>query len=674
MSYLIGIDIGGTFTDFVAYDRETKTIRVWKNLSTPSEPIDGVLVGLSEIDPPSRIEYVRLGTTVATNALLERKGATVGYIATKGHRDVPFIQRGNRRFNFDFSWVKPKPYCKRRHAYELNERLNAGGEVLTPLDEDEVVALARRIAEEGEIDALAVNLLFSYISPAHEQRVRDIFATELPGMPVSISFDVLPKWKEYERASTTLADAYIKPIVGRQLSRMRGQFEAAGITGHVVVIKSNGGEATLESAAATPINLAVSGPTGGVIACRETARLLGIANLVTLDMGGTSTDVSTIVDGREKFTTEFEIEWGRPIQVPMIDIRTLGAGGGSLAWTDKAGLLRVGPQSAGALPGPACYGRGGQQATVTDANLVLGRINPQNFLGGAMELHSDASFRAIEAVAAKIGRPVEDTALFIVRIVNNNMVGALREVLVEQGLDPRDFTLLAFGGAGPLHLSDLMVEANIGVGLVPNHPGQFSAYGFTMTDARVDRHRTIHLHSRRFDADRATQVMQELVDGAVADLAEQGYSRDLLVRRVLEMRYSGQNYELEVTLDVPRFDAAAAPALWEAFHAQHKDRFGFRIDGEPIEIVTFKATVTAPTDKPELPTLPKASSPAKPVGRRRVVFEGHAGDTPVFERALLAAGHAVSGPAIIEEAASVTVVRPGHVAKVDRHGNIHLSS
>src|SRR4051794_38442348 len=371
----------------------------------------------------------------------------------------------------------------------------------------------------GEIEVIAVCLMFSFVEPKHERRVAAIIAEEWPEVPVSISYDVLPRWKEYERASTTIADAYLKPTVGPYLATMQRRLRDAGFSGSAVVIKSNGGEEKLEAAARSPIHLAVSGPSGGVIGARHLAALTGIERLVTLDMGGTSTDCSTVIDGQVAFTTDFEIEWGLPIQVPMIDIRTIGAGGGSIAWIDKGGLLRVGPQSAGAVPGPACYGQGGMAATVTDANLVLGRLNPRYFLGGRMTLDAEAAHRAVASIATRIGLPPEDAALAIVRIADNNMVGALRSVLIERGLDPRDFTLCAFGGAGPLHAASLMREMGLAGVVVPNHPGQFSAYGFIMTDARVDRQRTTQLTSRRFDPARARQIMATLVAEAEAELA-----------------------------------------------------------------------------------------------------------------------------------------------------------
>ena len=669
--HLVGIDVGGTFTDFVAYDPASGSIEVWKNLSTPADPTDGILTGLAQFDGNVSTANVRLGTTVATNTILERKGATVAYLTTRGFRDVPFIQRGNRKTHYDITWIKPDPLVKHRHCLEVDERLDRDGAVVTPLDEDGVRALARGL--KGEVEAIAVTLLFSFIEPAHERRIAEILAEELPDVPVSLSFDVLPRWKEYERASMTIADAYLKPVMSRYLNRMRARFSTAGLNGHVSVIKSNGGEMTLDAAAAAPIHMTVSGPSGGVIGAKFLAREVGIDHCVTLDMGGTSTDCSTIVDGQENFTTNFEIEWGLPIQVPMIDIRTIGAGGGSIAWIDKGGLLRVGPQSAGAAPGPACYGTGGDEATVTDANVVLGRINPANFLGGAMALDATAATSAVAAVAERIGQSTEQTALAIVRIANNNMVGALRAVLIERGLDPRDFTLFGFGGAGPLHACDLMHEAGIPRGLVPNHPGQFSAYGFILTDARVDRHRTVQTTSQDFDQERATAVLRELTATTLEDLAKQGYTEDLTVRRAIEMRYFGQNYELEVPVAFETFDDATTQAAWQAFHDMHEARFGFNMPGSVIEVVNFMTTAVSLTAKPTLPELPDASGPAAASGQRIVIYEDGPHETPVYARAGLKAGHRLSGPAVIEEAASVTVLRPGQTVEVDRLGNLLIA-
>lgn len=669
--YLLGIDVGGTFTDFVLYDTAGRSLRAWKNLTEANDPTAGMLTGLAQLDAPHAVGHLRLGTTVATNAILERKGARTAYVATAGFRDIPFLQRGNRANHYDSGWIKPRPLVLRRDSFEVNERIAADGSVVAPLDEAAVTALGEEIRRADGIEAVAVNLLFSYVEPGHERRVREILEKVLGDVPVSISSDVMPKWKEYERATTVLADAYIKPVVHRYLHDMGARLEAAGIAARPALIKSNGGEMTLEEAGRQPVHLTLSGPTGGVVAAGASARLLGLDHLVTLDMGGTSTDCSTIVDGVISFTTNFEIEFGIPIQVPMIDIRTIGAGGGSIAWVDRGGMLRVGPQSAGARPGPACYGFGGEAATVTDANLVLGRISAEQFLGGGMKLDYDAAAQALSVLAAELGMTVPETALAIVRIVNNNMVGALRTVLIERGLDPRDFSLLAFGGAGPLHVADLVEEAGLAGGVVPLYPGQFSALGFIFSDARVDLERTVQMNSSAFDCERANSVMAEMLAVAETNLRRQGYSEALDITTSLELRYLGQNYELELPFTVATFSADTVTSVWADFHALHESRFGFAIPGEVIEVITLKCTAVARGSPPELAALPAAPAAAA-ASERDVWFEHGAVSTPVYQRDTLVAAQTIAGPALIEEAASVTVVRPGQLLRVSSEGFMQI--
>lgn len=670
MTIMLGIDVGGTFTDFVAQDAATGKTTVWKSLSESGDPVAGILRGLEQFEDRDRIDVVRLGTTVATNALLERTVAPIAYVTTAGFKDVLFIQRGHRRFHYDLSWKKPRPLVKRRDCYELDERIDNKGNVVTPLDDGQVRELARKLANDETIAAVAVVLLFSYVNPSHEQRVKAIFAQEAPALPVSISYDVLPRWKEYERASTTIADAALKPIVSRQMDSVRDRLKENGIGKSVSVIRSNGGEMTLDAASETPIQLALSGPTGGVVAAKHLANLLGLPSLVTFDMGGTSTDCATIRDGQETFTTEFEIEWGVPIQIPMIDVRTIGAGGGSIAWIDKGGMLRVGPESSRSFPGPACYGQGGTEPTVTDANVLLGRINPANFLGGKMKLDLAAAMDAMDKVAAPLGLTRERAALSIVHIANNNMQGALRSVLIERGLDPRDFTLMGFGGAGPLHISELMDMAGIPRGLVPNHPGQQSAFGFTLTDARVDRQRTTHMTSFDYDAKRASTVLSQLIEETLADLSRQQKSDSIAVLCSLEMRYHGQNYELELPIDRKLFETSQEDRLWNSFHDAHEARFGFKFPGETVEIVNFIVTAIGHTPTPQLHKLAVGDGSATPVARRLVHFEEGAIEVPIFKRETLLAGVKIAGPALIEEAVSVTVIGPGHRAEIDAYGHI----
>lgn len=672
MSYRLGVDIGGTFTDFVVYDEASGELHAWKNLSTPADPSEGVMTGLRTFGKQSEISGIRLGTTVATNALLEGKGARVAYVTTAGFRDIPFIMRGDRKHHYDLGWIKPKPFLKRRDAYEVSERVGPSGEILSPLNEDEVRAVAKKIAAEPEIGAVAVMTMHSYLTPDHEQRIKQIFAEEAPDLPVSISYEVLPKWKEHFRSSTTICDAFIKPVVKDRIGSMKSRLEAEGVDARLVVMRSNGGEMEARQVADSPIQIAMSGPTGGVIAAKRIAQLLGMDNLVTFDMGGTSTDVSTVVNGKERFTTDFEIEWGRPIQVPMIDIRTIGAGGGSIARIDAGGMLVVGPESAGAAPGPACYGQGGTLPTVTDANLVLGRISATNFLGGAMELDEPAARAAIQPIAETLGVSLEDAALSILRIANNNMVGALHTVLTEQGLDPRDFTLVAFGGAGPLHISDLMDDASIPRGLSPNFPGQFSAFGFTMADARVDRYRTVQLNSRAFDAARAREALATLIAECQAELAAQGHESPS-ISCAIDMRYLGQNYELELPIRARDFTEAEVAQIYAEFHDLHEARFGFRLD-DHMEIVNFMVTGVASTGELTLPKIEASTEAPVPASTRPVYFRSGWADAAVYWRSELKAGQTLSGPALVEEAASVTVVDPGKSLEVDAYGNLIVTA
>ncbi len=669
MTRILGIDVGGTFTDFVSYDSKTQKLEVWKTSSTPDDPSDGILNGMAQ-KASEQVEYMRFGTTVATNAILERKGSKVAFVTTQGFKDVPFIQRGKRKSHYDITWIKSKPLVKRRDCYEIDERITPREGVYKPLNESQARTVAKSINSDPSIEAIAVCLLCSYVFPEHERRLKTIFEEECPNKPVSISYELLPKWKEHERSSTTIADAYIKPIVSQNLLQLQDRLKEAGDIKKVAVIKSNGGETTLEGARQYPIHLSLSGPTGGVIGAKYIAGLSGVGNLVTLDMGGTSTDVSTIVGARESFTTSYEIEFGVPIQIPMLDIRTMGAGGGSIAWIDKGGMLRVGPQSAGAQPGPACYDRGGQEPTVTDANVVLGRINPSNFLGGEMSLDVDAAKKAIKNVADQIQVSIDEAAIGIIQIANNNMVGALRMVLTERGLDPRDFTLLAFGGAGPVHITDVMHSASIPSGIVPNFPGQFSAFGFIMTDARVDLERTAPMTSKAFNAEHASRVLSDLVAEARQSLSTQGYEANLEIYRSLEMRYFGQNHELEVAVEFDSFDEQTILDVWEQFHSVHKTRYNFDIPGETIELISIKVTAVSLTPKPNLLEIERSIGPAISEGTRLVRYDSGHIETPIYSRELLRAGDSFNGPAIIEEGASVTIIRPEYNVKIDLYGNI----
>jgi len=673
-NFISGIDVGGTFTDFVSFNKDTGNVNVWKNLTTPADPIEGVLTGLEEYEDVREIERIRHGTTIATNAILERKGTETAYVTTLGFKDIPFIQRANRKYHYNLDWIKPDPLVTRKNCFEINERLTHKGEVLAEVDEEEVKKIAENIKNTPDIQAIAINTLYSYVDPVHEKQIKKIFQKYLPNIAVSISFDVLPKWKEYERASTVIADAYIKPIMTNYVSRLKNRFDEKNITKNVNIMKSNGGVMTLESTKQAPINTAVSGPTGGVVGAKSIAEQSNIENLVTLDMGGTSTDVAVIKNKTEEFTTNFEIEWGIPIQVPMVDIRTIGAGGGSIAWVDKGGMLNVGPKSAGADPGPICYGLGGEEVTVTDANLILGRLDENNFLGGEMKIDYTAAYEGLKKLGDKINMNAEEAAYSVIKIANNNMADALRMVLVEQGHDPRDFTMLNYGGAGPVHASDLMEASDINEAIIPQFPGQFSAVGFLYSDARIDLERTVQMTSNQFDINKANNSFQELKEGGLSDLSSQGYKKNYNIYTSIEMRYFGQNYELDIPFNYEEINEDNIEEICNKFHHMHNERFGFKIEGEIIEVVTFKVTIVCKTEKPKTKNKSIATDniPTKK-GERKVRFEKDLLLTPIYDREDLLNGHKIEGPTIIEENSSSTIIGPNHQVFVDELGNLHIT-
>jgi N-methylhydantoinase A len=674
MSVILGIDVGGTFTDFVAYDTNSSSVKVWKVFSDPTDPSIGVIEGLKHLDPTLKVDTVRLGTTIATNAVLERKGANVAYLTTNGFKDIPFIQRGNRRYHFNSRWIKPAPLVRHQNCFEIEERIDCDGNVVTLLNEDSIRTAADSIKQLGDIEAIAINFLFSYIHPEHELRTKSLMQEYLPSIPISISYEVLPKWKEYERASTTIADAYLKPIVSGRLSRLEEKLSSLLPGAKLVIVKSNGGESSVEAAIDSPVQITLSGPTGGVVATKFISELIDEPDMMTFDMGGTSTDCCLCINGSIPLTSDFEIEWGLPIQIPMIDIRTFGAGGGSIARIDKGGLLRVGPESAGSQPGPVCYGRGGTKPTVTDANVVLGRIDPKNFLGGTVVLDSEKAVEAITSLSKEAKLGVEETAQAIIDIANNSISGALSALAVEKGHDPKRFTLMAFGGAGPLHISDVMNSLGISKAVVPNHPGQFSAFGFTAADARIDRQRTVHMTSTRFDQDRANHVLAQLRSECIEGLRKQGYDNNIQITQSIDVRYHGQNYELELTLPFDTFEVDTTAGLWASFDRAFKERYGFSLPGETIEVVNFNVTGTFPTSKPRLPKLAAATGTPPYVSRRQVYFSGEWLQCPIYSRSHLQFGHRISGPAIIEEAVSATCLLYGQQATIDEFGNLIIRS
>ena len=517
----VGIDTGGTFTDLVAVDEETGAIAIAKVPSTPESPVDAVTAALDAagVDAAS-VSHVVVGTTIGINAVLTRTGARVLYLTTKGFEDIPFIQRISRKYHYDYRWRKPTPLVSRGDCIGVDERLDEEGRELVPLDGDGLrEELARRDLNGGRT-AIAVCYLFSYLEPSHELATRELLQ-EHDGPAVSLSHEIAPIWREYERGSTVIVDAYLKPLFDDYVAGLEAALSSRSVAAPCSLLKSNGGHALGEEARRRPAHLLLSGIAGGAIGGAWYARSAGAGQAIMLDMGGTSCDVCLIVDGEPLYSSDYEIEYGFPVSVPGVATKTIGAGGGSIGWKDPGGFLQVGPQSAGADPGPACYGQGGEEATLTDANLALGRLNPEFFLGGRLQLHPGRAETALDQLGAELGRDPLEVASSMVRIANENMANAIRIITVEQGIDPRDFALVAIGGAGPTHAAEIADAIGIRRVLVPPSPGLASAFGAVAAPLRVDAVRSVHLVDTRVTASELGGLLVELEARAAADFEAQ---------------------------------------------------------------------------------------------------------------------------------------------------------
>ncbi len=669
MSSRVGVDTGGTFTDLVAIDPDGR-FRLAKTLSTPQAPSQSTVNALSKAGLLSNggVSSLVHGTTIATNAIIERRGATVGLLTTSGFRDILQIQRVVRPRSFDLDWVKPRHLVPRHLVLEARERIDAKGAVRLPLDEDDVRGAARLFREEG-VDAVAISFLFSFLNPEHERRAREVLHEEAPDLAVSISSEVFGQWREYERTSTAVIDAFLKPRVD-QYARELEQMSAERRIGELLIMRSNGGAMTTAGARAKPVSMVRSGPAGGVIASVFIGELTGHRSLILADMGGTSFDTGLVRNGEPALTTQAEVEWGIPIAVPMVDVRSIGAGGGSIAWLDSAGILRVGPHSAGADPGPAAYARGGEEPTVTDANVVLGRLSVDFPLAGDVQLDAEAAHRAVGRIAERMGRSVADVALGIIQIADNNMAQALRLVSIDRGHDPREFALIAFGGAGPLHAGSLARALSISQVVVPVFPGAFSAFGALIADTRFDYMKTFINRGRRDDVPRIVEIYDALELQARDDFRREGAEQQPAFARSIEMRYAGQNWELEVPL-IGDVGEEAILAAKNAFHTAHEQQFGWHLPDGVLELVNFKLTATVRRPQLTLPEIATGSAP-EPRGTRPVLFEAGDGfvDTPVYWRDDLRADNRVDGPAIVAEIDSTVLLGPGDSLVVDRHGNL----
>jgi len=679
MGIRIGIDSGGTFTDLIAIDDETRQIYANKVPSTPSEPLIALrnIVAGTPISP-QEVTRLILGTTVATNAIIQRQGAKVLFLATKGTEDMLIIQTANRPRNYDLLWRRPIPFVKRRCCLGVRERIDHNGKVIIPLTEEALEALAQEmevVIRRDGIQAVAICLLFSYINPAHEQQLSEYLGRRFPQLPLSVSHRLAPIWREYERANTTVADAFVKPLMTEYIAGAQKAFRSLAVGGAHCLMKSNGGMALLDVVPERPLDTLLSGLVAGVIAGQFFGGLAGESNLTTFDMGGTSCDVGLVVDGSPKYTTRFDVEWGLPISNPVVDVRTVGAGGGSIGWVDRGGFLRVGPQSAGAEPGPACYGAGGQQPTVTDANLVLGRLNPDYFLGGKMKLSVTRAEEAIGRLAQETKLGARQTALAILQVVNDNMASTIRLITVEKGIDPRGFALVAFGGAGALHACSVARELQIPRIVVPIYPGQCSAFGTLIADVRIDRVWTHDYRSDQLDIDAVAAAFDRMVEGAVAELRRSGFEDLPEIRRYISMRYLEQNYEEDILLAGGLITPETVQQAYEQFHDRHCRFYGYSFPDEVMELVHFKVTALGAVPAVQLPQLASDGGGTVSARKRRVYLSDPTVpvECPVFRRSQLKAHSRLQGPAVIEEEASTTLVEPDFDLEVDSYGNLILT-
>jgi len=680
MGTRLAIDIGGTFTDLVALDETTGEVTLEKALTTPANFADGVTDTMEKagLEAGDVSQFVH-GTTVVINALTERRGAVVALVTTEGFRDVLEIQRANRTDMYNLMYEKPRPFVPRRLRFEVLERVSHRGEVLTPLDEEAVRRVAERCRAEG-VEAVAVCFLNAYANPDHEARAREIIERIHPDAAVTASHEITRQWREYERTNTTALNAFVKPATALYLSTLGCRLSEMGFSGSKLAMQSNGGTATFRQAERVPIHLVESGPVGGVIGARVVAAKVGEENIISFDMGGTTAKVSLIEGGEIRVNTEYHLEksatWaGYPLRIPVADIVEVGAGGGSIAWIDAGGALHVGPRSAGADPGPACYGLGGTEPTVTDANLVTGRLNADYFLGGRMRLDTGKAERAVAAIAEAFGLSVTETALGILRLANANMQAALERVSVERGYDPRDFALVAAGGAGGLHASMLARELRMRKVIVPRAPGQFSAWGMLMTDLRHDFIRTRVTPCDQESLDEIRETFRDLERAAMAQFEEESFAVSRVsAERFLDLRYRGQEHTVRTPVPASGLDEAVEDVL-EAFHRLHEQAYAFRQD-DPVEIVNFHVVGWGAVDHPSIAAREAYGHGLSPAekGERPVVFEdGGAASSRVFERDLLPVGESIVGPAVVEEPACTTIVCPDQRAIVDPFGNLVIT-
>jgi len=679
--YRIGVDVGGTFTDFAISNAITGDYLYFKVPSTPADPSVAIVEGIARIldlfkIAPAEVGYIGHGTTVATNMIIERRGVRTALITTRGFRDVLAIGRQTRPALYDTSIRKPEPLVERYLRREVSERLTAQGECLRPLNAAELESVLTELAETG-IEAIAVAFIHAYRNPAHEEEAARIIARKLPGMYVSLSSKVLPEVREYERTSTTVLNAYVGPKMADYFNHLNARIGELGIPVSPMTIHSNGGLLSIETAKRLPVTTCLSGPAAGVIGAAVVGAATGVADLVTFDVGGTSTDVSLITGGRPKYTSSRDVA-GYPVKLPMIDIHVIGAGGGSIAYVDDAGSLKVGPRSAGALPGPVAYGKGGEEPTLTDANICLNRLNPVALLDGRMPVDREAALNSIEMrIARPLGISVEEAAFGIIQVAVANMSRAIRAVTTEQGHDVSELALFAFGGAGPLHAAEVAGESGIGRILVPQEPGTMCARGALLSDVSLDFVRMQLAPATSGTWARACKVLREMVEEGDRWLASEKVAPAMRgFELAIDAHYAGQSHEIRVPLNTA--DDSGFEDFRVRFGQAHKASYGYENPGQPVYIVSCRLRAVGRVPKIVAPSHVGGKSIAQAQIGERSVYYGPGPDegwrlTVIYRRSALPVAHAVSGPAIIEEMSATTVVLAGQKAVIDAFGNILIT-
>ena len=674
MGFRVALDIGGTFTDAAAINEETNEIIVAKSPTTPKDYVQGVVSCIQKSAvKPEDVNFVVHGTTVVTNAVIQRALPKSALITTKGFRDVLEMMRQNRPTwgLYDIMWDKPKPLIPRYLRFEINERTDHQGRILTPLREEEALALVRRL-KPMEVEAIAVSFLFAHRNPTNEEMMKETIRREFPEAYISISSEVNPQVREYERTSTVVINAMVKPLASRYFHQLLEGLIRYGVKAELVIMSSNGGVMSAQAAAEAPVTTIESGPAGGTIGSAFIGEALGHRNLIAIDMGGTTFKVSLVDDGEPRQKAGGEIEWGVPFRVPMLDILEVGAGGGSIAGIDKDGTLKVGPESAGAEPGPVCYRRGGTEPTITDAQLVLGRLNPEYLLDGEMEIDIEAATEAIrKKIAEPLGMDVVEAARGIVEISSAKMLGSMRIGSVERGYDPRDFWVIAYGGMGPMVAAVLAKELGCPRVVVPPHPGIFSAFGMLVTDVKLDFMRSYRSPLDEADLAMVNEIYAQMETEATATLKRDFSGLNRLLRTA-DFRYMGQNYDVNCAVPSGSLTDDDLNLMGERFESEHMRLYGHAKSGEPIEVVSLRTAILGIIERPKLQRIKEHSDIDKALLHTRPVFfqEGGYVSCPVYSRTLLGAGCEIREPSIIEEAGATTVIYPGQHATVDPYGSL----